>query len=48
VGTSPHELIEREDAFLSQLLPVLRPDQREKLAAGRARRAADDDGGSRP
>jgi hypothetical protein len=34
-GKSPHELIEREVRFLSQLLAVLRPEQRDKLAVTR-------------
>jgi hypothetical protein len=38
-GKSPHEWIEHEVRFLSSLLPVLTPDQRDKLAASRQRRA---------
>lgn len=39
VGASqvPHELIEREARFLGQLIFVLKPEQREKLAASRER-----------
>lgn len=39
VGTSqsPHELVEREAGFLGRLVVVLRPEQREKLAASRER-----------
>lgn len=32
---SPHELVEREVVFVSQLLPILKADQREQLAAMR-------------
>jgi hypothetical protein len=34
-GASPHDLIEREARFLGQLLPILKKDQREKLAVRR-------------
>ncbi len=39
VGASegPHELVEREARFLGQLIVVLKPEQREKLAASRER-----------
>jgi Spy/CpxP family protein refolding chaperone len=36
---SPHDLIEREVEFLSQLLPILTPEQRETLAESRERHA---------
>jgi Spy/CpxP family protein refolding chaperone len=35
-GTSPHEQMEKEVRFLGQLLAILKPDQREKLAAERS------------
>jgi hypothetical protein len=38
-GKSAHELIEREVRFLSQLLTILRPEQRGKLASTRERGA---------
>jgi hypothetical protein len=37
IGQSPHDLVEREAVFLAQLLPILKADQREALAAGRER-----------
>jgi hypothetical protein len=36
-GKTPHEGLEKDVAFLGQLLPVLTPDQREKLASQRER-----------
>jgi hypothetical protein len=36
-GKSKHEALEKDAAFLSQLLPLLTPDQREKLAGQRER-----------
>jgi hypothetical protein len=40
-GKSAHELIEREVRFLSQLLTILRPEQRDPLAASRERPSSD-------
>ncbi len=34
-GKTPHEGLEKDTKFLSQLLPILTPEQREKLAAQR-------------
>jgi hypothetical protein len=40
-GKSAHELIEREVRFLSHLLAILRPEQRDPLAASRERPSSD-------
>jgi Spy/CpxP family protein refolding chaperone len=34
-GKTPHEGLEKDTTFLSQILPILTPEQREKLAAQR-------------
>jgi Spy/CpxP family protein refolding chaperone len=36
-GKTPHEGLEKDTSFLSQLLPILTPEQREKLAVQRER-----------
>jgi Spy/CpxP family protein refolding chaperone len=33
-GKKPHDMMDKEVQFHAQLLPILKPDQREKLAAG--------------